>query len=497
MRRALCVLAALLAAAVVCDSLFAGVDAHTWNAARRKFMKDKDDVKKLPELIDEMAQLDDKRAVETLCKYTLFHQDYDIRVKTFDALARTTDKDAVEFLAEQVRRQEKERLIYTRLLQYVSGEKVADNIKRAMSDKRWEVVTAALEAARKHADKSLLDELKKGLEDRNPRLAYEAALAYKACGGELPEKFKMEPTGGIFPAKIFSNRCLVLFDISDDMEVEMALPVHRLREKLAALKKEPKPEEYRQYFVATRQNYCAAECAAALATLDRSAEVNVMTFSIGSAMWQRKFEKFSKNDVEPLQKYLEKRMTRPARDLYEALRKAMSLEDVDTIFIVTCGLPAGARQEDTKYILSWLKEANYERSIKINTAVVLSKYLDKAPTEEQSLAYGKATEPVISFYKEMAAQNGGEFYSLTDHGRVPLTAAAPPKKEDKKEPKKEEPRKEEPEKKEPAKEEPAKKEPGKEEPKKEEPAKSEPEKKEEPKKEPEKKPGKGWLPGGG
>jgi hypothetical protein len=445
MRRALCVLAALLAAAVVCDSLFAGVDAHTWNAARRKFMKDKDDVKKLPELIDEMAQLDDKRAVETLCKYTLFHQDYDIRVKTFDALARTTDKDAVEFLAEQVRRQEKERLIYTRLLQYVSGEKVADNIKRAMSDKRWEVVTAALEAARKHADKSLLDELKKGLEDRNPRLAYEAALAYKACGGELPEKFKMEPTGGIFPAKIFSNRCLVLFDISDDMEVEMALPVHRLREKLAALKKEPKPEEYRQYFVATRQNYCAAECAAALATLDRSAEVNVMTFSIGSAMWQRKFEKFSKNDVEPLQKYLEKRMTRPARDLYEALRKA------------------GGHQ-----IHSLLAQGSQLR------AQHKDKHGGRAVEVPRQGADGGA-EPGLR------QGDGAGYQLLQGNGRAewggvllpdrPWPGAAHGRS--------------------------AAQEGRQEEPKKEEPAKSEPEKKEEPKKEPEKKPGKGWLPGGG
>ncbi len=491
MKKMLFAAAALLAVAVFCDSLSAGVDAHKWNVARRKFMKEKDELKKLPELIDEMATLNDKRAVETLCKYTLFHKDYDIRVKTFDALATTTDEEAVNYLAEQVRRERKERLIYTRLLQFISGKDVLDNIKRALTDKRWEVVCTALEAARKHADKSLLGDLKKKLDDRNARIAYEAGLAYKACGGELPEKFKMEPTGGILPAKLFSKKCLVLFDISDDMEVEMALPVHKLKEKLASLKTEPKPEDYKKHFVTMRQGYCAEECAKALSTLDRSAEVNVMTFSIGASLWRRKFDRFSKKDVEPLQKYLEKRMTRPARDVYEALRKAMNIEDVDTIIVVACGLPAGARQEDTSYILSWLKESNYERCIRIHTAVVLSRYLDKEPTEEQSLAYNKAVEPIMKFYREMASQNGGEFYSLTDHGKVPLSAAAEkPKKEEKKEePKKEEPRKEDPEKKEAAKEMPEK----------QEPEKKEPEKKEEPKKEPEKKPdrGKGWLPGGG
>jgi len=169
----------------------------------------------------------------------------------------------------------------------------------------------------------------------------------------------------------------------------------------------------------------------------------------------------------------------------------MSIEELDTIFIVTCGLPAGARQEDTQYILSWLKRANYERCIKIHTAVVLSTYLESVPTEEQSLAYSKSVESVLKFYKEMAIQNGGEFFSLTDHGKVPLSAAAekPEKEEKKEEPKKEEPKKEDPEKKEPEKQEPEKK----------EPEKKEPEKKEEPKKEPEKTPkkGKGWLPGGG
>ena len=95
MKKMLFVVTAVLITAVLCDMLSAGVDPHTWNTARRKFMKEKDDTKKLPELIDEMAGLNDKRAVEMLCKYTLFHKNYDIRVKTFDALATTTDEEAV------------------------------------------------------------------------------------------------------------------------------------------------------------------------------------------------------------------------------------------------------------------------------------------------------------------------------------------------------------------------------------------------------------------
>jgi hypothetical protein len=220
----------------------------------------------------------------------------------------------------------------------------------------------------------------------------------------------------------------------------------------------------------------------ALSTLPDTSTYNLIRYSVGTALWQRKkFKKFGKKDEKNLRSFLGDVMTQPARDLYDALRRAIRIEDIDTIYVVTCGLPAGARVEDTDEILAWLYEANYERSIRIHTAVVLSEYREGNPSEEYRLAYGKATPPVLDFYRKIARQNGGQFYSLASLGKVPLSAAAT-------KPEKEEPKKEEPKKVEPKKEEPKKVEPKKEEPKKEEPKKEEPKKK--PKKDDE------WLPGG-
>ncbi len=493
MKKASVVIGVLLVCLVAGQVTLAGVSAAKWNAARKKFLKNHDDPQELPKLIEELGDLNDKRAVELLCKKTLFHDELEARVLTFEALASTTDPDAVKFLADRVRREGKRRLIYTRLLQYISGEKVVDNIKLALKDKRWEVVSAALEAARKHKDKSLLDTLKQKLNDKNPRLAYEAALACEACGGEVPEKYKLPAAEGIFPAKIFSNKCLVLFDTSDDMETRMALPAHALKQQVQWLKaKYPKrykelmteekdeseSEKYEKNCVITRQTYCAQATKRALLTLERACEVNIIRYSVGSAFWQRKFKKLGKKDYDSIYNFTGNVMTQPARDLFEALRKAMKVEDIDTIYIVTCGLPTGARVEDTDYILSWLKAANYERCVRIHTAVVLSEYRGGKPTDEYKLAYEKAKEPVLEFYRKIAGQNDGKFRLLVQLGRTPLLAAtAEPEKEgDKKEPKKE-PEKE------------PKKEPEKE-------PKKEPEK--EPKKEPEKEPKKDdeWLPGG-
>lgn len=509
---------ALAAVALICaaagEIMLAGVDAPTWNAARKKFYREFDDQEKLPGLISEMGELNDRRAVELLCKKTLFHEDFDVRTHTFDVLSGTTDPDAVKYLAEQVRRDEKNRLMYVRLLQYISGEKVADNIKRALGDKRWQVVSAALEAARRHKDSSLQDALKRKLNDKNPRLAYEAALAYAACGGEMPARFKTPPVDGVLPSKVFANKCLVLFDTSDDMLVRMALPTHAMKEVAAALKhrmkgkeyevlmgklkENPPSERYEEYCVTTRRVYCAESVVRMLATLEPSSQANIVVYSAAPAFWEKKFQKMNKKNVADLRRFLGDVMTRPARDLNDALRKAVNVEDVDTIFIVTCGLPAGARVEDTDYILSWLREKNYESGIQIHTTVVLSNYVDGKPSEEGKLAFDRSREPVLDFYRKIAQQNGGEFRFVADLGSVSIPDIdAPPKKE---EPAKEEPEKEQPEKKEPVEKQPEKKEPEKKEPEKktekDEPKKEEPEK--QPEKPPKKKPKKDddWLPKG-
>jgi hypothetical protein len=503
---------ALIVVVLVCISagevLLAGVDAHTWNNARKKFFKGADNLDELPALIDELAELNDERAVELLCNKTLFHETFEIRDLTFNALAATTDPNAVKYLAEKVRRDSKNRLIYTMLMQYMSGAEVVKAIEEALQDKRWEVVSAGIEAARKSADKSLLPALKKIMEGNNPRLAYEAALACEACGGEVPGDLKPAPTDSIFPARIFSKKCLVLFDESDEMATSMALPAHAMGELLGALEaqrpkdykellaeeKEGKSsEKYETYCVRTRQFYCANMMTRALATLGKDAEANVMRYSTGAALWDtKKFRKLDDKDLESLRKYVGDIMTQPARDLYDALRWAMKLEDVDTVYIVTCGLPAGARVENTDEIISWLRQANYERQIRINTAVVLSRYFGGKPSDEEKLEFEKSSGPVLDFYRSIAGQNGGECRYVMDAGKNPLAAAVRAKEEPKKEDPSKEPKKEEPKKEEPAKEGPAKEEAKKEEPQKEEPKGDEP-KKEEPKKRPK---DDRWLPGG-
>ncbi len=456
--------------------LLAGVDVPTWNAARKKFLKHFKNMEKLPDLIDELGDLNDQRAVEMLCKKTLFHDSFAIRVQAFEVLSRTTDEAAVMFLAEQVRRDKNNRLTYARLLQSLSGKGVVKNLQLALKDKRWEVVSAALEAARRHADESLKDTCKKKMQDKNYRIAYEAALAYKACGGELPEKFKLEEEGRIFPQKIFSAKCLLLFDNSDDMATTMALPEHAMNDVIKALKRTPKPADYEKHFVKTRQAFCASAAAKALATLEKGSQYNIALYSVGAAFWQRKFKKANPKDEKTVRKFLE-RMTHPARDLYDGLKGAMKVEGIDTVYIVACGLPANARVEDTERILSWLKKANYDRSIRINTSVVLSNYMEGKPTDEALLASKKANALVVDFYKRMAEENGGVFRLVADLGRVPVPSGTE-KKEEK------------PEKKEPDKKEPEKKEPEKKEPEKKEPEKKEPEKPKPPKKDD------GWLPRG-
>jgi hypothetical protein len=435
----------------------AGVDALKWNAARNKFLKEYKDPAKIVDAVKELAALDDERAVELLCDKTLFHEKWSVCRATFDALLTIKDKNAVEYLAEEVRRETDpaRKLVYVKFLKYFTGEPVIRNIRRALQDKRWEVVVTALEAASALKDRALIPDLEKLLNSPNLRISFESSQVLSILGEKVPDKFQVGLRTGLFPDKIFSDKVIFLLDTSDDMNTRMSIPREDMEEILKKeaqqkekeqpkapkkeekqptkedekAKKEREEKEYVDKFVRTRLSFAAEKLAKTVKSLESQTKANILSFGVATNGWLKTAEKVTKKDYEKLDAFLRLRTT-PARDIYSALKAAFAEEGVDTIYLISCGLPEGAAVEDTNKILQWVSEENFTRCVRIHTVAILSNYDAKDLAEDAVVRYKKRVEEVKSFLKELAQQNAGTFFFIDAAGKVEVPPISAPKEKE-------------------------------------------------------------------
>jgi HEAT repeat protein len=450
MKTAIFLSLAVLAAAA---SAWAGVDALRWNAARNKFLKEYRDPAKTVNAVKELAALDDERAVELLCEKTLFHEKWSVRKATFDALVLIKDTKATEYLAEEVRRETDpaKRLVYVKFLKHLTGEPVVRNVRRALQDKKWEIVVTALDAASVLKERALIPDLQKLLGSPNLRVSFEASQVLSILGEKVPDRFQLGPRTSLFPDRIMSDKVIFLLDTSEDMNTRMAIPREDMEEILKKeaqqkekeqpkvprkeqkeptkedekTKKEREEKEYVEKFVRARLSFATEKLAKAVKSLESETKANIISFGVTTNRWLKGAEKISKRDYEKLDAFLRLRTT-PARDANSALKVAFAEEGVDTIYLITCGLPEGAAVEDTDKILYWVNEENFTRCIKIHTVLVLSNYDAKDLSEDALVRYKKRVEEVKNFLKELSEQNQGTFFFIDTVGKVEAAPVSAP-----------------------------------------------------------------------
>ncbi|MFH1421523.1 MAG: hypothetical protein ABIH42_02245, partial [Planctomycetota bacterium] len=249
-----------------------------------------------------------------------------------------------------------------------------------------------------------------------------------------------------FPAKIFSNKVLFLIDVSDDINMRMAVPLPDMEKLLSKEKQDEakKPEETgkkengkerkekeekeekedTKKFVKTRLSYVTEKLMETVKSLDENTKANIITYSISVNKWLKSADNISKKDYEKLESFLNTR-TMPARDIYSVLKTAFEEKEIDTIFLISCGLPQGSVVEDTDEILKWIAEENYFRCVNIHTVGILSNYEAEKLPADAVVRLNEMTDKVKNFLSDIAARNGGTFFYIDTIGKVEKEVAPP------------------------------------------------------------------------
>ncbi len=126
--------------------------------------------------------------------------------------------------------------------------------------------------------------------------------------------------------------------------------------------------------------------------LPESSMFNVVLFGSAVEPWREELAPASPENVEDAVALLRRTTPNGGTNLYDALARALQMEDVQTIFVLTDGMPSAGRRTAPGDILMGIAQLNRDRGARIHT-----------------IAAGSAG---AGFLKTLAESNGGEAVDL-------------------------------------------------------------------------------------
>ncbi len=147
----------------------------------------------------------------------------------------------------------------------------------------------------------------------------------------------------------------------------------------------------------TRYEYFAEALEQTLAQLPESTEFGILLFETRVRPWQEKLVPATPENVQKARDFLAYNKPVGATNLHGALRRALEMEGVQTVFLLSDGEPTAGEVVRPNEILADISWANRDRRIVIHT-----------------LAAGTAE---ASFMADLAAANGGRSVDLRNLGR--------------------------------------------------------------------------------
>jgi hypothetical protein len=116
----------------------------------------------------------------------------------------------------------------------------------------------------------------------------------------------------------------------------------------------------------TRLQTALAETAAAIGRLKSRDKVNVVFFETGIHPWRQAMAPLTPANRKALKTYLASRTPMGGTNLYDGLELALKDKDVDTIFLLSDGVPGGGKFTATADIVREVGRLNGARRIAIH-----------------------------------------------------------------------------------------------------------------------------------
>ncbi|KAA3615148.1 MAG: VWA domain-containing protein [Planctomycetota bacterium] len=334
------------------------------------------------------------------------HENTDVQRNAIRALADLgqVPADAKNGLLQQSYSEKSSIRLHTlRALAFLSGNKATERLIAGLQDSSWAVRAAAVEAMTMRRDPDCIEPLlqQMDLEEGRVRSDIASALA-RLTGRDLGEQIapwkhwlSLQAKPLTLPTMAQAEAMLAKAAAEKDLGYGgyHGIPVPKggvvfIVDTSGSMNERHKPEKAESHY-----EFFSKMLSRTLEKLPEDAEFSILLFDDVARPWSRKLQKATPEAKENATAWLRRVNAFGGTNIYDALRTALRMKGVQTIFLLTDGEPS-VGLTSVPEILREVERINLERRIRIHT-----------------IAAGQAH---AGFLAELAESNGGRSVDLRD-----------------------------------------------------------------------------------
>lgn len=383
-----------------------------WRRVKKAFDEsfyNRQDRDRTKEIVEKVAAADDPRCADLIISKILDGDDINLIEVALRGLGRCSGAETLrEIYTKWSRTSNKTlKLLLVRAFGSNKDERVEKALMSEVRGRDWRQISVAVQALKNVGTSRSLSSLKSLLKKKNRRLAYEAAEAVEKITGSRPEGFETAGSSSFIPPSPDSSSVLFAISLSDSMktyvEVDAELYKKVIGKEFKDKKKKPK---------VTQKALVIYHLKEALEKLPSGTEFGIVLFSSRVSFYKSKLSRNSSYGVKKAIDFVEKTSPRYGRNLERLYREVRKIRDLDTLYLITDGLPEGGYESDIDKIANKISVDNLSDFLRIHCRVVLSSASAEGDSVEQARVK-TANKKVLDYYKSLAMRNMGTFSTLS------------------------------------------------------------------------------------
>lgn len=366
------------------------------------------------DLLERGNQYDNAEFTKILMKYCVQHEDFLVHRHALQVLGGFKSTDSLRVLVEIARdsKEWEQRAHALRVLSFAGGPLGAVELEKALDDKKWQVRSAAYRGLARFRQRHSIELLINGLEKEKGRLLADIQWSLEQLTGEgLQANYRdwknwwdRVSVGGYLVPSAEEVAKMMKKDEAKDVRTAVAEGLYGpiYSEKVAFLIDISGSMQAGTETQGTRLEIAVRELSRVLLDqVTKDTYFNVLAFSEEVHPFHRRLTRGSSSKVKKSIEMLEKLESGGETNAYGALKAAFADPDVDTIYLLSDGVPTVGEQSIPQLILMDIETWNRDRRVIINTIGFFpgdAKNQDKIEAREFLRNLAHAHE---GFYKEI------------------------------------------------------------------------------------------------
>ena len=424
---------ALILACLPLALVFTGMAPDNPEKELEKAVK-KNDVEGIVAACEALRAAPSEKGVKALLKYGVGIANIDVYLACRDALSAAKDGDAQEELLKAAKKGKPEqRVLCLDALGYQDGPQALEALSDGLSAKEGPVRTTAIRSLartkKREAVPALLDRLAKFDLQSSDAEVDELTRALRGLTGQVfetiedwrkwwstvendfdptkvgaaPEggtKQREPPTGNIFGSEVRSKKFVLCLDISSSMRVIDLEPGKKWKDKDGKDHDYEDPGSSWPPKEGSRFARARSEFVAFVNQLDQRTRFTIVVFSDECKVWQPQLVPASDGNKKSAVDFVQKLQWGPATRTDLALERCFEVQDADTIYMFSDGIPekyTNGKSEDIPQadVLKLAQTLNRVRKARLNT-----------------FGFATVSPQTREFLRKLASENEGEYKDI-------------------------------------------------------------------------------------